>query len=100
MRFNESDNAVTISVVDREEFRQIVEQARVTVGETVTAEPAEAVAQQLVTRLTELGPAAAVEFQLVYDTLNREAYRWDLWAAAYLMRAAALTTGSTTSAAG
>ncbi len=86
MRFNESDNAVTISVVDREEFRQIVEQARVTVGETVTAEPAEAVAQQLVTRLTELGPAAAVEFQLVYDTLNREAYRWDLWAAAYLMR--------------
>jgi hypothetical protein len=38
--------------VDREEFWQVVEQARVTVGETVTAEAAEAVAQQLVTQLT------------------------------------------------
>ncbi len=68
--------------MDRDEFWQVVEQARVTVDETVAAEAAEAVARQLVTQLTALGPAAAVEFQQVYDDLNREAYRWDLWAVA------------------
>ncbi len=63
-----------------------MERARATVGETVTAEAAEAVARQLVTHLTALGPAAAVAFHQAYDTINQEAYRWDLWAAAYLMR--------------
>lgn len=77
---------LTILAVDRETFWETVERARATVGETVTAEAAGAVARQLVTQLTELGPSAAVEFQRAYDTLNQEAYRWDLWAAAYLMR--------------
>ena len=77
----------TILAVDRDEFWELVEGARATVGETVAAEAAEAVARQVVARLTGLGPATAVEFQLAFDTINDEAYRWDLWAAAYLMQA-------------
>lgn len=72
--------------MDRDEFWGIVDRARVSVAETVTAEGADTVAAQLVARLTELGPAAAVQFELALETIDREAYRWDLWAAAYLMR--------------
>lgn len=72
--------------MDRDEFWALVERARASVGETVTAEGAEAVAQQLVDDLTAYGPAAALEFQQAYDLLEAESYRWDLWAAAYLMR--------------
>ncbi|GLI00268.1 DUF4240 domain-containing protein [Phytohabitans aurantiacus] len=72
--------------MDRQMFWAIVEQARAAVGETVTAESADAVARQVVTHLTGLGPAAAIQFQHAYDVVNQEAYRWDLWAAAYLMR--------------
>ncbi len=79
-----------ILTMDRERLWEIVERARAGAGagagETVTAEAAEAVARQLVSQLTALGPAAAVEFQLAYDALNQEAYRWNLWAAAYLLR--------------
>ncbi|WP_203902295.1 DUF4240 domain-containing protein, partial [Virgisporangium aliadipatigenens] len=46
---------------------------------------AEAVAQGVTARLVELGPSAAVEFERVFDAVNGEAYRTDLWAAAYLM---------------
>jgi len=71
--------------VDRDEFWVLVERARARAGETVTAEGAEVVAQQLVSDLTALGPSAAVEFQQAYDRIEAESYRWDLWAAAYLM---------------
>jgi hypothetical protein len=75
-----------ILAVDRDEFWELVDRACATVGKTVTAEDAEAVASQVVSRLTALGPTTAVEFQLAFDAINDEAYRWDLWAAAYLMR--------------
>jgi hypothetical protein len=71
--------------MDQERFWELIEAARSTVRETVTMDGAGAVARQLVAQLTTLGPAAAVEFQQAYDVLNQRAYRWDLWAAAYLL---------------
>ena len=71
--------------MEHDEFWTIVERARAAVDDTATFEGAQAVAERVVARLTELGPAGAVEFQLVYDALERASYRNDLWAAAYLM---------------
>ncbi len=77
----------TVSAVDRETFWAIVERARRAAGrETVTADGAGAVARQLVAELSVLSPAAIVGFEQAYDEVNLEAWRWDLWAAAYLMR--------------
>lgn len=73
--------------MDRETFWDIVERARRAAGrETVTAEGADAVARHLVAELSVLSPAAIVGFEQAYDDVNLEAWRWDLWAAAYLMR--------------
>lgn len=70
----------------RDEFWTLVDQARAGVADTRTADGVQEVAERLVRRLAELGPAAAVEFDLAFDEVDGEAYRWDLWAAAYLMQ--------------
>ncbi|MDO3684988.1 DUF4240 domain-containing protein [Micromonospora sp. C28ISP2-4] len=73
--------------MDRETFWEIVERARLAAGrETVTAEGADAVARHLVAELSVLNPAAIVGFEQAYDDVTAEGWRWDLWAAAYLMR--------------
>ncbi|MFG1677402.1 DUF4240 domain-containing protein [Micromonospora sp. NPDC049282] len=72
--------------MNRETFWEIVERSRAEVGDTRHASSAATVARHLVAQLTALGPSTAVEFQHVYDSLDQETYRWDLWAAAYLMR--------------
>ncbi|MCZ7474192.1 MULTISPECIES: DUF4240 domain-containing protein [unclassified Micromonospora] len=73
--------------MDRETFWDIVERARRAAGrETVTAEGADVVARHLVAELSALSPAAIVGFEQAYDDVTSEGWRWDLWAAAYLMR--------------
>ena len=73
--------------MDRETFWEIVERARRAAGrETVTAEGADAVARHLVAELSAMSPAAIVGFEQAYDDVTSEGWRWDLWAAAYLMR--------------
>lgn len=72
--------------MDRDEFWGIVERARAEAGDTVPAEGAEAAAERVTARLTELGPAAAIAFQQVYEALQAESYLNRLWAAAYLLQ--------------
>ncbi|MEU8336112.1 DUF4240 domain-containing protein [Micromonospora tulbaghiae] len=73
--------------MDRETFWDIVERARRAAGrETVTAEGADVVARHLVAELSVLSPAAIVGFEQAYDDVTADGLRWDLWAAAYLMR--------------
>lgn len=66
-----------------DEFWTIVEAARTGVADTVT--DADEVADALVEQLSALTPARIVEFELALDEITSEAYRLDLWAAAYLM---------------
>ena len=69
--------------MDRESFWQIVETARAEVDDTV--EDADEVADAVVDSLIELSLAEIVGFELELDKLQQESYRWDLWAAAYLI---------------
>src|SRR5688500_17028973 len=77
--------------VDHEQFWQLVEAARAQVGDTM--QWAEAVADALVDRLVELSPEEIVAFGLRFDVLQDEAYRWDLWSAAYLINGGASDDG-------
>jgi hypothetical protein len=43
------------------------------------------IAEALVVNLSTLAADDIVDFQEVFDQLHRQAYRWDLWAAAYLI---------------
>jgi len=69
--------------VQRDEFWAIVESARAGVGDTVS--DADLVAEHAVERLAALPPGKIVEYQQVYEELDRESYRWDLWAAGYVI---------------
>jgi hypothetical protein len=73
-------------IMDRDEFWLIVDRARQGAGDTRTGEGAAKVAECVGDRLAELGPAAAVAFDLRYDVLGAESYDWNLWGAAYLMK--------------
>jgi hypothetical protein len=44
------------------------------------------VARRLVDRLAAVAPDQIVAFELAFDRITEQGYRWDLWAAAYLMR--------------
>ena len=59
----------------REEFWKLVDQVK------GTKKP-EAALPKLLRKLT---PAELVSYQQHFDTLTREAYRWDLWGAAYII---------------
>lgn len=67
----------------RDTFWQIIDAARAEAGDSVT-DP-DAVAEAVVDRLAALTPDDIVGFQRVYDQLEDESYRWNLWAAAYVM---------------
>jgi hypothetical protein len=69
--------------VQKDEFWAIVEAARSGLADTVGG--ADRVAENVVEQLVQLPPGKIVEYQLVYEQLDRESYRWDLWAAAYLI---------------
>lgn len=64
-------------------FWDVVEAARAQVTDPVR-EP-ERVAEALVEQLVTLPADEIVAFQLVLDELLRASYRWDLWAAAFLV---------------
>jgi hypothetical protein len=72
--------------VERDEFWRLVEEARVGIADTASTDGAGEVARRLADRLGRMGPAAAIEFHLAMDDVVGDGYRWDLWAAAYLMR--------------
>jgi hypothetical protein len=69
--------------VQTDEFWTIVEAARTGVADTATE--ADEVADALVELLSGFIPARIVAFELALDEVTSEAYRLDLWAAAYLM---------------
>ncbi|MEV4764871.1 DUF4240 domain-containing protein [Micromonospora chokoriensis] len=50
-----------------------------------TGDDGEAVAAALVTRLAATSPERILEFQELFDQLHDALYRWDVWAAAYLI---------------
>ncbi|MET7880071.1 DUF4240 domain-containing protein [Micromonospora sp. DT68] len=67
-----------------DEFWAVVE----TAGEGLdgrTGDAGEAVAAALVTRLAATSPERILEFQDLFDQLHGALYRWDVWAAAYLI---------------
>ncbi len=59
----------------REQFWRLVDQVK------GTKEPETAIAKLL----RKLTPKELVSYQEHFDTLAREAYRWDLWGAAYIL---------------
>jgi hypothetical protein len=69
--------------VERETFWQIVELARAEVDDPVAE--ADEVAEAVTDRLAALPLDEIVEFELVLDQVQADSYRWDLWAAAYLI---------------
>jgi hypothetical protein len=69
--------------VRTDEFWAIVAAARADVDDTVA--DADEVAEALVDQLSGLTPAQIIEFELALDEVMVPSYRWDLWAAAYLM---------------
>lgn len=50
-----------------------------------TGDDGEAVAAALVTRLAAISPEDILQFQELFDQLHDALYRWDVWAAAYLI---------------
>ena len=64
-------------------FWEIVESARSEVDGS--AENADEVAAAVVNRLAALPVEEIIGFELIFEKLQGESYRWDLWAAAYLV---------------
>lgn len=70
--------------MDVGEFWALVESAGADVDRR-TDDGGEAVAAALVTRLAATPLAGILEFQELFDQLHGALYRWDVWAAAYLI---------------
>jgi len=77
--------------VDRDGFWKVVEGARATVDDTV-ADP-DGVAGALRRELGGLSAEEIAEFGIELARLQVESYRWDLWAAAYLINSGASEDG-------
>jgi len=71
--------------VDLTEFWTVVEAARAEVGGVLGEDGGEEMAESLVRRLVTLQPSEIVDFAAHFDRLHDQAYRWDVWAAAYLI---------------
>jgi hypothetical protein len=76
--------------MDVTEFWALIDGARAEI--TVTADgyaigddAGDEMAEALENRLSALTPAEIVDFAVEFDRLRELAYRWDLWAAAYLI---------------
>lgn len=70
--------------MDVDEFWAVVESAGVSL-DGQTGDDGEAVAAAMVTRLAATSPERILEFQELFDQLHEALYRWDVWAAAYLI---------------
>ncbi|RQX17200.1 hypothetical protein DDE19_12305 [Micromonospora ureilytica] len=70
--------------VDVDEFWAVVESAGAGLDGRY-GDDGEAVAAALVTRLAATSPEGILEFQELFDQLHGALYRWDVWAAAYLI---------------
>ncbi|MGV9212160.1 DUF4240 domain-containing protein [Micromonospora sp. RB23] len=70
--------------MDADEFWALVESAGADVDGS-TDDDGEAVAAALVARLAATSPERIVEFEELFDQLQDALYRWDIWAAAYLI---------------
>ncbi len=69
--------------MDRDGFWHLVDAARAEVDDSV--DEAEKVAERVIDRLTRLPVAEILSFESQLTGLQRESYRVDLWAAAYLI---------------
>jgi Protein of unknown function (DUF4240) len=69
--------------VRTDEFWAIVEAARAEVDDPT--DDVSEIAEALIDRLATLPPDQIIEFELAFDAVTAEGYRWDLWAAAYLI---------------
>lgn len=69
--------------VDEGIFWGIVEDARRDVDSPI--DEADAVAEELTGRLAGRSPADVLDFKVTQERLFARAYRWDLWAAAYVI---------------
>ncbi|WP_433537835.1 DUF4240 domain-containing protein [Micromonospora sp. CA-249363] len=70
--------------MDGDEFWALVESAGADVGSR-TDDDGEALAAALVRRLAATSPESILEFEELFDQLQGALYRWDVWAAAYLI---------------
>jgi Protein of unknown function (DUF4240) len=74
------DNSATSAApvaLDEAQFWQLIEETRRDAGNDTGRQ-----SELLKNRLTQLSPAAIVEFARIRHRLDQEAYTWDLWAAA------------------
>ncbi|WP_433550532.1 DUF4240 domain-containing protein [Micromonospora zamorensis] len=70
--------------MDVDEFWAVVESAGAGLDGR-TGDDGEAIAEALVTRLAATSSERILEFQELFDQLHDALYRWDVWAAAYLI---------------
>lgn len=70
--------------MDITEFWAIVDAARLGAA-TLPGDPREAVATALTDRLAATSKQTILEYQERFDELHAAIYRWDVWAAAYLI---------------
>lgn len=70
--------------MDVDEFWAVVESAGAGLDGR-TGDDGEAIAAALVTRLAATSSERILEFQGLFDQLHDALYRWDVWAAAYLI---------------
>jgi hypothetical protein len=70
--------------VNNEEFWAIVESARVGLDGRHD-DDGEAIAEALTERLAATSPVDILDFEEQFDLLQEALYRWDVWAAAYLI---------------
>jgi hypothetical protein len=70
--------------MDITEFWAVVDAARLAAA-TLPGDPREAVATALTDRLAATSKQTILEYQERFDQLHDALYRWDVWAAAYLI---------------
>lgn len=75
--------------MDKTQFWQLIEDSR------KNADNCEEQADELKALLLELEPQEIIEFNNLFDEFNSSAYRWDLWAAAYIINCGASDDGFT-----
>jgi hypothetical protein len=67
-----------------DEFWTVIEAAR-TDAASASGDPGQAFASALVERLTATSKQTILEYQQCFDKLHGAIYRWDMWAAGYLI---------------
>lgn len=68
------------SIMDEAAFWRLVEGAKAEMTPALSNQP-----EILQRKLEALSPSEIVEFDRIFTRLHNDAYRWDLWAAAYII---------------